>query len=238
MLVNRHHARYLIDLGQVAQGKSDEQLAPLKDRLDAFLNTLGGAATPAGRRAFQDQMQRLPKDDRPWSAVRRPDPTSRIAPDARSTGSGPPAVALLLAQVDDDPDSDEDGNRIPDLNAPEAAPWAHLHQALLRWDTAEIQRWIGPLGWQRPTFPLELTQEPELVEPAASSPPTKAPDSPAEAASRAAHEADDRSRRTLRAVGITAAVSSGGALLFGLGRALANPHTPPGAITGAKDETP
>jgi hypothetical protein len=45
MLVNRHHARYLIDLGQVAEGKSAEQLAPLKDHLDAFLNTLGGAAT-------------------------------------------------------------------------------------------------------------------------------------------------------------------------------------------------
>jgi len=233
MLVNRHHARYLIDLGQVAQGKSDEQLAPLKDRLDAFLNTLGGAATPAGRRAFQDQMQRLPKDDRPWSAVRRPDPTSRIAPDARSTGSGPPAVALLLAQVDDDPDSDEDGNRIPDIDAQGAAPGADLHQAFLRWDTAEIQRWFGPLGWQRPTSPLELTQEPELAEHSPSLPGT-----PTEAASRAAHEADDRSRRTLRAVGITAAVSSGGALLFGLGRALANPHTPPGAITGAKDETP
>ena len=233
MLVNRHHARYLIDLGQVAQGKSTEQLAPLKDRLDAFLNTLGAAATPAGRRAFQEQMERLPKDDRPWSAVRRPDPTTRIAPDARSTGTGPPAVALLLAQVDDDPDSDEDGNRIPDLNAPDAAPWADLHQALLRWDTAGIQRWIGPLGWQRPTSPLELTQEPELAEHSPSLPGT-----PTEAASRAAHEADDRSRRTLRAVGITAAVSSGGALLFGLGRALANPHTPPGALTGAKDETP
>jgi hypothetical protein len=164
MLVNRHHARYLIDLGQVAQGKSAEQLAPLKDHLDAFLNTLGGAATPAARRAFDEQMQRLPKDDRPWSAIRRPDPTTRIAPDARSTGSGPPAVVLLLAQVDDDPDSDEDGNRIPDLDAPDAAPWADLHQALLRWDTAEIQRWIGPLGWQRPTSPLELTQEPELAE--------------------------------------------------------------------------
>ncbi len=234
MLVNRHHARYLIDLGQVAQGKSAEQLAPLKDHLDAFLNTLGGAATPAPRRAFDEQTQRLPKDDRPWSAIRRPDLTSRIAPDARSTGSGPPAVTLLLAQVDDDPDSDEDGNRIPDLDAPDAAPWADLHQALLRWDTAEIQRWFGPLGWQRPTSPLELTQEPELAEHS----PAPLPGTRAEAASRAAHEADDRSRRTLRAVGITAAISSGGALLFGLGRALANPHTPPSAITGAKDETP
>ena len=81
MLVDRHHAQYLIDLGVVAQGKSAEQLAPLKDRLDAFLGTLGGAATPAARRAFEAQMQRLPNEDHPWSAIRRPDPTKRIAAD-------------------------------------------------------------------------------------------------------------------------------------------------------------
>lgn len=229
MLVDRHHAQYLIDLGQIAEGKTAEQLAPLKDRLDTFLNTLGGAATPAARRAFEEQMQRLPKDDRPWAAIRRPDPTTRIAPDARPTDRATPALTLLLAQVDDDPDSDEDGNRIPD-----AGPWADLHQALLRWDTDEIQRWIGPLGWQSPTSPMELTQEPELTQDA----PTPLPGTAAEAAVQAAHDADERSRKTLRAVGITAAISGGGALLFGLGRSLANPHTPPGASLGAKDETP
>ena len=54
MLVNRHHTRYLIDLGQVAQDKSAKQLAPLKDRLDAFLNTLGGEASSSARSAFEE----------------------------------------------------------------------------------------------------------------------------------------------------------------------------------------
>src|SRR5688500_8586328 len=115
MLVDRHHAQYLIDLGKVAQGKSAQQLVPLKDRLDAFLGTLGGAATPAALRAFEEVMQRLPKDDRPWSAVRRPNPDAgsaarRQGPNARP--EVPPAALLLLAQEDDDPDGEEDGNRL------------------------------------------------------------------------------------------------------------------------------
>ena len=234
MLVDRHHAQYLIDLGHVAEGKSAEQLAPLKDRLETFLDTLSGGATPAARRVFEEQLERLAKNDRPWAAIRRPDPTTHIAPDTSTPRRTSPAVALLLAQVDDDPDSDEDGNRIPDVNAADAGPWVDLHQALLRWDTAEIQRWIGPLGWQSPTSPMELTQEPELTQDA----PTPQPGTPSQAAVQAAHDADERSRKTLRAVGITAAISGGGALLFGLGRSLANPHTPPGASMGAKDETP
>ena len=228
MLVNRHHAQYLIDLGEVAQGKSAEQLAALKDRLDALLGTLAGAATPAARRTFEAQMQRLPNDDRPWSAIRRPDPTKRLAADT-SPPSGPPAAVLLLAQEDDDPDSEEDGNRLPDAGTPAADPWADLHQALRRWDTAEILRWAGPLGWQRPSIALALTQEAELAE--SPSQPAPSPSTPAEAATRAAQEADERSRKILRAIGIAAAVSSGGALIFGLGRAIANSNT-------AKDESP
>ncbi len=196
--------------------------------LAATGGAIAGAAAPAARRAFEAQMQRLPNDDRPWSALRRPDPTTRIAADT-STPSGPPAAVLLLAQEDDDPDGEEDGNRIPDAGTPAAEPWADLHQALSRWDTAEIQRWAGPLGWQRPTITLALTQEAELVEAPSTAAPS--PSTPAEAAARAAQEADERSRKILRTVGIAAAVSSGGALIFGLGRAIANSNT-------AKDESP
>ena len=238
MLVDRHHAQYLIDLGQVAAGKTAEQLAPLKDRLDAFLNTLGGAASPAAVRAFAEHMQRLPKDDRPWSAVRRPNTIERLAADVAPSG-GPPAAVLLLDPVDDDPDGEEDGNRLPDPGTPAAPPWAALQQALVRWDTAEIQRWAGPLGWQRPPESLELTQEAELAATVADMSTPPSPATPAEAASRAAHEADERSKTTLRAVGITAAVSGGAALLFGLGRALGGrSRTPLGARSGAKEETP
>ena len=237
MLVDRHHAQYLIDLGQVAQGKSAEQLAPLKDRLDAFLGTLGGAASPAAVRAFEERMQRLPKDE--WSAIRRPSTIDRLAVDAAASVGGPPAALLLLDQVDDDPDGEEDGNRLPDPGTTAALPWAVLHHALRRWDTAEIQRWAGPLGWQRPSESLGLTQEAELAAPVADMSTPPPPASPAEAATRAAQEADERSPKTLRAVGVAVAAGSGGALLFGLGRALGGrSRTTIGATSGAKDETP
>jgi hypothetical protein len=236
MLVNRHHVRYLIDLGQVAEGKTASQLAPLKDRLDAFLGTLGGAASPAAVRAFEAQLQRLPKDDRPWSAVRRPNTIDRLADDAIG---GPPAAVLLLDQEDDDPDGEEDGNRLPDPGTTTGVPWAALHEALRRWDTAEILRWAGPLGWQRPSESLDLTQEAELAISTPSRSTAETPATPAEAAARAAQEADDRSKRTLRAVGVAVAVGGGGALLFGLGRALGGPSkTPKSAPPGAKEVTP
>src|SRR5688572_8644102 len=112
MLVDRHHVQYLIDLGQVAQGKSARQLAPLEDRLETFLGTLAGAASPAARRAFQALMQRLPQDDGPWAAVRPVGSTHR--PAGAAAAGGPPAAELVLGQIDDDPDGEEDGNRLPD----------------------------------------------------------------------------------------------------------------------------
>ena len=232
MLVDRHHAQYLIDLAQFAQGKSAQQLAPLKDRLDAFLGTLGGAASPAARRAFEEVMQRLPKNDRPWSAVRRLD--------ADALAGGPPAALLLLGQEDDDPDGEEDGNRLP---APGSEPgaWDGLYTAFRRWDVVEIQRWIGPLGWQRPHAWLELTQDPEFAGPSASAPRFvgRAPASHVEAATLAAQETDERSQKTLRVVGIAAAATGGGALLLGLGRALgSSSRTPLSAPAGAKEVTP
>jgi hypothetical protein len=118
----------------------------------------------------------------------------RIAPDARS--AGPPAAVLLLAQVDDDPDSDEDGNRIPDPGATDAAPWAALHQALRRWDTAEIQRWARPPRLATPD--LSARADAGAGARQHSTPPTstaETPATPAEAASRAAQEADDRSKK-------------------------------------------
>ena len=231
MLVDRHHTQYLIDLGQVAQDKSAKQLAPLKDRLDAFLGTLGGAASSSARLAFEEVMQHLPKDDHPWAAVRRLDPDT--------LAGGPPAAILLLGQVDDDPDGEEDGNRLPDIST-QAGPWDVFFTALRRWDTSEIQRWIGPLGWQQPHTPLELTQDPEIAGPSASARPVEpAPTTQGEAATLAAQEADARSRKAMRRVGIAVAASGGGALLLGLGRALGNPsRTPLGTPSGAKEVTP
>ncbi len=227
MLVNRHHVQMLIDFGAIAQGKSAQQLAPLKDRLEAFLNTLGGAASPAARRAFAERMS---KEDRPWSAVRRPDPGMHLAAGTGASLGGPPAALLVRGQEDDDPDGEEDGNRVPS-----AEPWAGLRDALNRWDTSEILRWAGPVGWQQPDMPVERMQDVELAGPS----PALDPTTPTEAASRAAQEADARSQKTLRAVGIAAAAGGTGALLLGLGRALGRPAmTSQAAPSGAKDDTP
>jgi len=213
MLVDRHHVQVLIDFGAIAQGKTPRQLGPLKDRLDALLNTLGGAASPAARRAFADRMQRLPKDDHPWSAVRRPDPGMRLAAGPGASQAGPPAALLVLGQEDDDPDSLEDGNRLPAPGVAGVEAWAPLHEALKRWDPSEILRWAGPLGWQRPDVPLERIQDAELVGPSDVFGPT----TPTEAATRAAQEVDARSQKTLHALGIAAGGT--GALLLNLGRA-------------------
>lgn len=230
MLVDRHHVQMLIDFGAIAQGKSAQQLVPLKDRLEAFINTLDGAASPAARRAFADRMQRMSKDDHPWSAVRRSDPGTYLAAGTGASVGGPPAALLVRGQEDDDPDGEEDGNRVPS-----AAPWAGLRNALDRWDTSEIRRWAGPLGWQQPNLSIERTPDVELAGPS----PVTEPSTPTEAATRAAQEADARSQKTLRAVGIAAAAGGTGALLLGLGRALVRPTmTSQAAPSGAKDDTP
>ncbi len=233
MLVDRHHASLLIDLGAIAQGKTALELAPLRERVEAFLNTLAAAASPAARRAFTERMQRMPADDRPWAAVRRPKPGTHLAAGTGASLTGPPAALLVLGQEDDDPDSEADGNRVPSQGSAAAGPWAPLHDALDRWDTAEILRWVGPLGWQQPDMHVERRPDVELVGIAPE------PNTPTEAATRAAQEAEARSQKTLRTVGIVAAAGGAGALLMGLGRALARPTlTSQDAPTGAKDDTP
>lgn len=134
-------------------------------------------------------------------------------------------------QEDDDPDGEEDGNRLPSPGTAAAGPWAPLQDALARWDTAEILRWAGPLGWQPPDVEVERMQDVELAGPS----PAPEPTTPTEAATRAVQEADARSQKTLRAAGIAAAAGGAGALLWGLGRALVRP-----AMTSQdeKDDTP
>ncbi len=233
MLVDRHHVQVLIDFGAIAQGKTARQLGPLKDRLDAFLNTLGGAASPAARRAFADRMQRLPRDDRPWSAVRHPG--THMSEGPGDSHAGPPAALLVLGHDDDDPDSTEDGNRLPAPGAAGAGAWAPLHDALERWNTTELLRWAGPLGWQQPDMPRELSPAVETPAPYGVSEPT----TPSEAATRAAQEGDARSQTTLRVIGVAVAAGGTGALLLGLGRALGRPAlTSKTALPGAKDDTP
>lgn len=217
MLVDRHHAQYLIELGELVRGASGVQLAARKDLLEGFLGTLGGAASPAAIVAFEARMRLLPAEERPWSAVRIPD----------SGPGGPPAGVLVRGQVDDDPDGEEDGNRLPPRGTP---GWVQLHDALERWDTPVILAWIGPLGWQPPAAQLLLDQAPELSA-GAEAATTRGPTSPTQAASMAAREADARSQKALRTIGTVAVAGGAGGLLFSLGRALGR------AATNARSDT-
>lgn len=203
MLVDRHHTQYLIELGAQLRGKSASELDPERERLAAFLRTLRAAATPQALLAFEARMRDPSNADQPWSTVRVPD-------EATNTTASPPAAVLLLGAHDDDPDGEEDGNRLP---ARETPGWAALYAALEQWNPTQILAWIGPLGWQPPSSALGVPQDPELAGP--PPPPTLAA-----AASLAAQEAAARSKQTLRVVGTAAAIGGASALLLGLGRAL------------------
>lgn len=142
MLVDRHRTAAVIELSRVPEAER----AVHQDALETLLVHLYQNATPAARAAFRKRMDPLPASDKPWGALVRPNP-------AQWVGLGPPVPAvlvLLVGQQDDDPDSAEDGNRLPDRDSKAGARWVPLYAALDRWDTAAILRHIGPTGWQLP----------------------------------------------------------------------------------------
>ena len=142
MLVDRHRIAAVIELSRVPEAER----AAHQDALETLLVYLYQNATPATRAAFLQRMDPLPASAKPWGALARPNP-------AQWVGLGPPVPAvlvLLLGQQDDDPDSAEDGNRLPDRDSKAGAPWAPLYAALDRWDTATILQHVGPTGWQLP----------------------------------------------------------------------------------------
>lgn len=160
MLADRHRIATVIALSQVPEAER----AAHQDALEALLVHLYHGATPAAREAFRKRMDPVPASQKPWGALVRPSP-------AQWLGLGPPvpAVALLVrGQQDDDPDSAEDDNRLPDRDSKEGEPWVPLYVALDRWDTPAILRHIGPTGWQVPLVrpvPLDEGFDVEVVPP-------------------------------------------------------------------------
>lgn len=158
MLADRHRTAAVIALSRVPEAER----AAHQDALQTLLVHLYQGATPAAREAFRKRMDPLPQSQKPWGALERPSP-------AQWVGLGPPVPAvliLLIGQQDDDPDSAEDGNRLPDRDSKEGAPWVPLYAALDRWDTDAILQHIGPAGWQAPTprpVPLDEGFGVELV---------------------------------------------------------------------------
>jgi hypothetical protein len=158
MLVDRHRTAAVIALSRVPVAER----AAHQEALEMLLVHLYQSATSAAREAFRKRMDPLPQSQKPWGALDRPSPTQWL-------GLGPPVPAvliLLLGQQDDDPDSAEDGNRLPDRDSKGGETWIPLYAALDRWDTDLILQHIGPAGWQVPTprpVPLDEGLGVELV---------------------------------------------------------------------------
>lgn len=156
MQINRHHVAAVLDLGEVPSAER-----PLyQDALEALIVTLYRGANAVARDAFTKRMEALPQDSRPWGAVVRPEP-------GKVLGLGPPippVLLLLLGQIDDDPDTGGDGNRLPDRDSKAGAPWAGLYAALDRWDVPTIRTHIGPLGWWLPEARVVPLDEGAAVE--------------------------------------------------------------------------
>jgi len=163
MIIDRHRTAALIQLSEIASAPAEVRSAK-KEALEALIVALFQAATPEARATFIARVTLVPAEARPWSYVR---------PSQDGLGpSVPPVLALLLGQQDDDPDSSEDGNRLPARSATEGASWLHLYSAFDRWDTATISQYIGPVGWMLPHESLRITRDAQAVESAPETQPT------------------------------------------------------------------
>ncbi|MBZ5709655.1 hypothetical protein [Nannocystis pusilla] len=157
MLIDRHRTAALIQLSEVATAPAEVRTAK-KEALEALIVALFQAATPEARATFLARVALVPAEARPWAYVRPSQDGLAIGPQV------PPALALLLGQHDDDPDSSEDGNRLPYRTATEGASWLPLYSAFDRWDTATISQYIGPVGWMLPPESLKITRDAQAVE--------------------------------------------------------------------------
>lgn len=236
MLIDRHLVAELIDLSGIAGGSAADRQAH-QDALETLLVRLYTGSTPAARQAFRTRLDPIPQDQKPWAAVLRPDPTQWI-------GLGPPVPAVLflvLGQVDDDPDAAEDGNRLPDRDSMQGAPWAQLYAALDRWDTTAIQRHIGPTGWtaliERPVpldqgaaverMPARVVLSPPPMSPVMDPNPGPAPTPTSDTRAPAPMEAPAFWQNPVVIAGTVATVAVGSALAFSLARA---PHPTPESV--------
>lgn len=116
-------------------------------------------ASDTARAAFMARVQKMPTSAWPWSAVQ----AAALPPDMGPRGGGglanlgvpqpvvPTTPALLILVRGETASADADpGNKLPDRDTPEGAPWEALQTALDRWDTAVIRQHIGTQGWVLP----------------------------------------------------------------------------------------
>ncbi|MBZ5709287.1 hypothetical protein [Nannocystis pusilla] len=228
MLLDRHRIAYLLRLSQIADGSEADRVAH-KDALETLLVSLYAGATAAARQSFALRMGQVPPGSKPWAAVRRPAAPIQVT----LGGSAPPVLLLVLGQLDDDPDAAEDGNRLPDRDAKEGAPWRLLYAALDSWDIAVIEHHIDASGWVLPPDDFGIPRDqgalvelaPSQVVIARSSTPAGGTPAGAGAPTKAAdvgRDLDEHSAKALRVAGVVAGTAATGAAVYGLARLISD----------------
>lgn len=203
MLIDRHRTAALVALSELANAPAEVRDAS-KEALQVLTGALYEAATLEARQQFVSRVTQVPLEERPWAYVRRPSPDS-----------APPLLVLLLGQQDEDPDSSEDGNRLPNRSITEHTSWLPLYAAFDRWDTAVILEHIGPMGWMLPPDNHGIPRDHQAVE----SPPqpaltrSAAPEAGGAPAQTASTPTDQEWRQLLM-VGAVTGVQLGVSFLF------------------------
>ncbi|PCC73189.1 hypothetical protein SAMN02745121_08212 [Nannocystis exedens] len=128
--IDPSRVRMLIDLGRTRADAHDA----MRPQAEVFLRRAWDDALPAARVSFET-WQHGASGDTVWVALTAP------------VGGGPPPAFVLLREQAGDVEDPALRGQIVDLAAP---AWEPLRQALERWDTATILRWIGADGWRVP----------------------------------------------------------------------------------------
>ena len=161
MLLNRHRIAKLIELTDLERRLTGPERMLREEDVALLIKAAYDDASEAARAAFMARVQAMPVTAWPWSAVQVKavrggggvlvgGPGGRVTLGFSPTPAAVIPPALLLMRGEAESADAEPGDRMPERGTPEAAVWEPLHQALDRWDTATIARWIGPQGWISP----------------------------------------------------------------------------------------
>jgi len=161
MLLNRHRIAKLIELTDLEHRLTGPERMLREEAVALLIKAAYDDASEAARAAFMARVQAMPVTAWPWSAVQVKavrggggvlvgGPGGRVTLGFSPTPAAVIPPALLLMRGEAESADAEPGDRMPERGTPEAAVWEPLHQALDRWDTATIARWIGPQGWISP----------------------------------------------------------------------------------------
>ena len=155
MLLDRHRIARLIELSALERTLSGPERMLREQDVALLIKAAYDDASDAARAAFMTRVGKMPTSAWPWSAVQAASAGTRprggggignVAVPQAVVPTIPAALILLRGQVDSA--DAEPSNRLPDRDT--SVDWEPLHKALDGWNTAMIQRWIGPQGWVIP----------------------------------------------------------------------------------------